>query len=276
MTWLADEISVEDGAPREGIEIKHGNTVHRIATGSRDVEISGNTYFATPAERGAVEVPTTRGSDDLEIRLPVSHPYSQRYLASPPPETTVVVRRLQVNSGEAEQYWSGVVIGCTAAGHIVTFRCESRIQTALKRPLPTIGVSRQCVHVLYDKNCKVLRADFRVVATVASFSGKHVTLSTIDGKPDQWARHGELLHIPSGERAAVVAQVGTLLTLQRRIFDLRDAHAVHLFAGCTHDLATCRTKFDNVPNYGGLPELPRGNVFLPNGFGIYQSEPGEE
>jgi uncharacterized phage protein (TIGR02218 family) len=272
MTWLDDERSTELSQPREGLEIRHGNTVHRIATGSRDRVINGNMFFAASVERGELAVTVSGGSADFEITMPTSHAFAQRYFSSPPTDVSLTVYRLQLNSGQVEQYWTGTIIGCTSPRKVVTFRCESRLQIAQRRRLPTVGVSRKCVHVLYGKNCKVARASFRVVATVASYDGKTVTLSTIDGKPDHWGEFGELLHIPSGERMAVVDQVGTLITLQRAIYDLRDTHAVHLFAGCAHVITTCDSKFSNQPNFGGLPELPRGNVLLPDGFGVYQSE----
>lgn len=37
--------------------------------------------------------------------------------------------------------------------------------------------------------------------------------------------------------------------------------AVTVYAGCDHAVATCFSKFVNVPNFGGLPHLPTVNPY---------------
>jgi hypothetical protein len=54
------------------------------------------------------------------------------------------------------------------------------------------------------------------------------------------------------------------LTLQAAISGMQIGDAVTITAGCRHDIQTCRNVFDNVPNYGGFPQLPTVNPFKPS------------
>lgn len=276
VTWLSDAQSVEDGAPREGLEIKHGVEVHRISTGSRDIIIGGNTYFAATAERGAIETTMLSKETEFSFHLPSSHPFAQRWLSGNAPSiATVSVWQKQLVSGQAERLWTGRIQSCSAQGHVVTFRGDTQATTALKRLLPTISVGRLCPHILYDANCKVARNGMRIVTTVASFDGRVITVASIGAFTDHFAQYGELVHIPSGERFLISDQVGAVVTLQRAIFGVQDGDAVHVFAGCDHRITTCHSKFVNRANFGGFPHLPTKNVFARSGYGIYTSEPDE-
>lgn len=274
-TYLQDEASAEAGEPREGIEIQHGTTVYRIATGSRNVTINGNVFTSEPGNRDEISIAITDSPRELQIRLPVSHPFAQRYLSSPPQSTRLTVWRKQMRSGQVQAIWKGTIAGASVSGHVIAFRSPSLLQMHMDRTVPALTVGRLCPYVLYDDNCGVNPNSFRVSTTVASFSGNTVTVASIAAHPDQWAQYGRLLHVPSGERMTITSQVGTLLTLRRPIFELRDFDAVQVFAGCDHSIsgtAGCGPKFSNKDTFGGAPQLPRGNLFVPNGFGIVVQE----
>lgn len=263
MTWLADETGVESSAPREGIEIRHGSTVYRIATGSRDIVINGNRFEALAAERSEIEVSTATNAAELEIRLPVSHAFPQRWLgaASPPHSVRVIVWRQQ--SSETEAVWRGVLTTCTVRDHVAMLRGVASTAPALRRSLPTIRTGRTCSHILFDGNCKVARSSFRVSTTVANFNGRGVNVASIGGNPDQWAQGGELLHLPSGERMTISSQVGTAIVMQFPIAEMQDGDAVHVFAGCNRTMTVCAEKFANQANFGGSPQAPTENPMIP-------------
>lgn len=274
MTWLSLEQSVEDSQPREGLEIRHGTTVYRIATGTRSVTIAGNLYEPVSAERDAVGAAPVDSSRDVTIRLPASHLFSQRYLSGRAPrEITLTIYRAQ--GADAEQIWTGRIISAKADGVLVTFTATARVAADLQtRRLPII-VSRRCPHVLYGNGCKQSRTGFTVSTTVAfphALNSTALTVASIGGKPDHWAKHGELLHVPSGERYPIIDQVGTGITLDEQIYGLGLGDAVQIFAGCDRLIATCETKFNNRQNFGGMPELPVGDRFRPEGYNLAQDE----
>lgn len=270
--FLLVDGGVESANPREGFEMTTPSVTYREASGDLDLTISGQTYTASTISRSEQAISSAGGGSAMVVKLPVTHPLVQRYLANgvPPRQILVTIRRQE--GALVEQVWCGYVTSISCAKHDASLLVPSRSSETFKRPLPVYGTGRACPHVLYDANCKVDRTSFAVSTLVASHRGRTVSIASIAGKPDHWALGGELLHVPSSERMTVLDQVGVVVTIQAPIFELVDGDAIVLYAGCLHDIGpSCRDKFNNVINYGGFPDLPRGNPFVPGGLGIIQS-----
>ncbi len=274
-TFDEDESSVESSQPREGIEIILPAVTYRIATGTRNLVIDGRTYTASPASRGEVGISSSGDPRSLVVSLPMSHAVCQRYMAGgvPPRQILINVWRQQVISGETEKVWSGYVTSMAPEKHVGRFNVPSRTSETLERRLPTMTVGRACPHVLYDANCRVVRADFTVATTVATFNGRVVTV--VDALfSDDVAGSGELVHVASGERMTVQSKAGSDVTMQLPIWELKIGDAVEVSQGCTHLLGGtggCQQEYANEVNYGGTPDLPGNNPFTVGGLGTIQS-----
>lgn len=282
--FLENEISVELSQPREGIEIRLTSgaipVVYRIATGTRDIEIDGQLFRATAGARGQVTASTFNAEGALEVTLPVAHPLAQRYMAGgvPPRQLVVKVYRHQLESGTTEKIHEGEATSIAIGGHVARLLVPSRLSEAAMRQLPTIGVGRSCLNVLYDDTCRVDRDSFKITGTVAGINGRIVTVDV--AMDDQWATFGEFLHVATGERMAVQEQTSTIdldgphahITMQSPILEMIVGDAVEVYAGCTHLRAMCLNLFDNIVNYAGFPDMPTKNPFSPNGIGLYQTE----
>lgn len=275
MTMHIDETSVEDSRPREGFTIQHGTQVYHLASGTRNVMINGNLYVAFPIGRGEYGAAFVGGNQqELEIRLPVSHPFTRRYFQNtiPPKSISVAGYRKQLRSGGSERFWFGELTSCTIEDDVASFRIPALSADALERVVPHFTVSRQCPYILYESGCDVNRNSHRVVTTVAAVDGAEVTLTSAGGNPDNWARDGELVHLASGERMTIYAHVGNVVTMQFLIAELKVGDTVHVFAGCEHTVEHCLSQFNNKDNFGGAPQLPRGSLFVPNGYGVVVQE----
>jgi hypothetical protein len=274
MTFDADERGVETSQPREFIEISHGTTTYRVACGQRDIYYNGALFAAiTPAARGEQVTPTTTGNAEMAISLPSSHALVARYLAVggvPPRQILVTVRRLQVTSGQVEQIWIGYATSLSIDGHEAKLLVPSRAGQSLTRKLPVILVDTACQHILYDAGCRADRNANTYAATVGAVDGRDITVAFGGGHPStaEWARGGELVHVPSGERMTITDQVGSNITMQSPIAEMKTGDAVQVVAGCAHDLTACFNTFNNVVNYGGLPAMPSKNPFFPTGTGV--------
>jgi uncharacterized phage protein (TIGR02218 family) len=258
---------------REGIEIILPAVTYRIASGTRDVSIDGETFTASPAGRDEVGVASATEENALIVTLPLSHAAIVRYLRGGiPPRQMFVNLWRRHGTDDAETLWRGQVtsIAADTGAHVAKLRVVSSAFVQARRRLPTVTVGRGCPHILYAANtCRVSRASFVVAATVASYNGRVVTLSTVGGNPSQWARGGELVHVASGERMTVQDQTGLDVTCQAQIQELALGDAVELYAGCDHSVAACRDKFSNMANYGGFPQLETEKPFQPGaGFGV--------
>lgn len=275
MTFLADESDVEASRPREGIEIVAGLKVWRIATGTRDIEIDGETYIASPAQRGEVAVELPINSAELVIHLPVAHPLPRRWLAGTPPSSvTVTVYRKQLRSGEVEEMWRGDATSMTVDSRkqVAAIRVPSRMAVQLDRHLSTVTVGRSCPHVLYDRNCRIDVGDFTFSTTVVNVAGRAIKVASMSGHEDDWATFGKLTHVASGESMTITSQVDVDLQLRAAIYELKQGDVVQVSAGCAHDVATCVDKFANRDNFIGFHLINTYNPFKPTGFGVVVSE----
>jgi hypothetical protein len=270
--FLDAEAGVESSQPREFYEIVQSAAVtYRIASGSRDIVYNGQTFTAYPSARTEMPVDIITQPVSLTLALPLSHPLVQRYvsLGSPPRQISITIYRRQLGVGD-EVMFLGLVTSMGIDSHIAKFMLESRFARMMSRRLPVLTASRTCPHILYDANCRVNRATYTIATTVAFINGRTIDVASMAGKDDQWARDGELVHVKTGERIPVVNQIGTRLTLQSPIPDILDGDAVTVSAGCAHDVITCRLKFQNQVNFGGLPQLPNNNPFAQNGLGVVE------
>lgn len=291
--FLDLEASIQSSAPREMFHIIQSDAVsYFIASGTRDIAFPDGffigsvfhlpcTFVAYPSARTEVGVASIGKDAEVTLGLPLAHPLAQRYVSmgSPPREVTVTIYRQQPG-GPIEQIMNGVVTSMGIERHLAKFLIESRLARLLNRTLPLVATSRSCQHVLYDKNCRADRNSFSLGAglapvpslTVLSFDGRVVVISSIGGQPTHWAQLGELVHLPTGERMTILEQVGQTITMQSPIPDLRDGDAITVSAGCAHDIITCRAKFSNQVNFGGFPQLPTKNPFIPGGLGVVEQE----
>ncbi len=293
MGFDADQGSREDSRPLELYKIVCGGTAYFLASGNIDVVYGGDTYVASTCSRGNLAVNTTGQGRELIVYLLVSHPVCQRFLAQgiPPRDCVVTVYRQQQRSGATVQWWMGFASGISADGHQAQIRVPARTDDAIKIRLPTVTATRDCPHILYSQiggghslkgaACQVDRnassvggIPFKNTTTIASFAGATLVVAGVGTWPDQWGFAGEIVHAPTGERRTILSQIGTTLILNVPFFGLTAGDAVDLFAGCTHDLSDSGCgfdKFNNVPNFGGAPDLPSRNTFSVGGVGVIQS-----
>lgn len=273
-TFDDDEQSIEASQPREGFEIVYGTTTYRLASGSRDIIINGNKYVASSVGRTEIEVSGAGSAKSVSMTIAASHPLVARYVANgvPPRQISVTIWRLQLRSGLVEQLWAGLITSLSFDKHTASFLIPDRIGEATKIRLPVISAARNCQHVLFDGNCRAARAAFLINTTVASHDGRVVNVASMGGKPDQWARFGELLHAASGERMTISDQTGLVVTMQLPIYEMAGGDAIYVFAGCNRLIDTCFATFNNKDNFGGQPQLPQGgNLWVPNSLGVVHS-----
>lgn len=275
--FIADEASIEDSQPREGLEFFLPGSVWRLSTSTRDETFDGNAFRAQPGARGDIKIIPSGGddssSDAMEIHIPMTHYVAQRWMAGlvPPRRLTVNVWRKQLNSGTEETVWGGEVVSMSPEGEIARFTVPSRLARAMARGLPTLTAARSCPHILGDASCTVDTDAMKVSATVISKDGRTVKVSTMAAHPNGWAEGGRLRHIDSLESMTIFSQAGTVIEMQLPIWELNVGDAVEILPGCGKLVTICLTKFNNVVNFGNPPQLPLVNPMRTTGFGVISS-----
>lgn len=262
----------------------------RVTSWHKDVSFGGDTYLAEPLSRSNLQIVDAHTDQfDATIELRAAHALVQHYANGVPPrEISCLVQRYQPSSGLAIQVWFGYVGALSFKGRMGSFRIPSATADQLELNSPSVICSRLCNHVLYDTRCSIPRTSFDIGANITSISADGrtfgidvailaaVTGTTIRGvvaPTVQWATHGELLHVPTGERRTVTTQnSSSSITVQIEfgggVTGVQIGDPVVLYAGCDHTRAQCHAKFANVINFGGHPDIPRSNPFLVNLFNI--------
>lgn len=281
------EESEQDSSPRELVQITHGSTTYRIATGTRDISYGGNVYTATAASRGELGVTTTTDPEkELTITLPIDHAFVRRYLQQgvPPRQITATVLRYY-SASVVEQLWVGEITAMSVDDRNTeaTFRVPSRLGQSLVRRLPTITAGRLCPHMLYDDTCAIDRngtnpdgIPYKLSTTVLHVSGREVRLdlSSVpvgNAHRSDWLVGGELVHTASGERMTIREQndlnpggsTVTVISMHLQIPVMKLGDNIEVYAGCKWDVTTCDQKFNNLPANGSYPYMPTGNPYVP-------------
>jgi uncharacterized phage protein (TIGR02218 family) len=136
---------------------------------------------------------------------------------------------------------------------------------ALQRNVPRRTYQYKCNHVLYDSRCQVVEGDFRFVNTVSAVSadGRTLTVPGLDAAKGVGFSSGGFVTIPTlGEFRLILTHQATDQIVIIMPFAVSPVGtSVEVLAGCNHDLDICKSKFDNVINYGGTPFVPLKNPF---------------
>lgn len=244
---------------------------YHLTSYNMDVTYAGQVYTATTMSRGNQEVAQDLTGRELIVYLPITHPLVQRFAASGIPDRDVLVTlsRLQQVSSIAVQAWSGFGQSMSFDLHVAMLRVPSLTDDAMKIRLPVISAQRLCNHVLYDAQCTVDRESSSSTGTSVITSINDNTITTTNtGSGSQYV-FGDILHNASGERRMVIAQAGSILTLNVPFVAASIGDVVRIAPGCDHSVTTCRDKFNNVVNFGGHPQMNAAfNPWLPAGLGI--------
>lgn len=281
--FITDESSVADSQPREFYEIVESASVtYRLASGVRDIDYGGNTFTASPAARTDIGVVTTSGDLALVLTLPLAHGLAQRWPAqgSPPRQVTVTVYRKQMTSGAVEILQTGQIISMAIERHLARFQLQPRLTRQLARRVCSFTSQRLCPWTLYDPNCKLSDAAFSITTTITDVNGRRIKVDGSDGRfgDESYAVGGDVRHVTTGERQLVLTESGVdvdgnvTIDMQAPIPDIHVGDSVVIRAGCKHDIPTCGDKFANLVHYGGDPEMPTADLFIPgNKLGVYGS-----
>jgi uncharacterized phage protein (TIGR02218 family) len=274
-TFLEDESSAEDNRPLEFYEIVMPSITYRHCSGTRDALINDTLYTAIPISRTTISVNTNNNTKELTVTIPITHAFVSGFInrSVPPKKVTLRIFRMQRTSGELEQIWSGIVTSVATEGRTAMLRVPSRAAQIFLRVIPNVSMGQLCPHVLYDDNCGVDRTSvlFKVTTTLIYVNGRDIRLDIGSTAADQWSVHGELVHVSSGMRMAIRSQEYINLpfssvvdiSLQMQIPGMLIGDSVEVYAGCDHTLAQCNARFANRQNFGGFPERPSRNPFIP-------------
>lgn len=276
MTYSTDDKTVSGSRPIDLYTFEGPLTTFYLTTFNRDVvaqrwddPLTNVTYVATKG-LGRTSLPTTQvnGNMEVSVQLPFEHPLAQLMIPGTrtmPQYLKCTIMRQQQVSAELKRTWQGFVTSVNVTGRDCGLRIPNLLMEALQVDVPVAALSKTCPHVLYDVNCRVVRASFALSVNWV-VQNQNVLTVTSTGAPSNalWWNEGEVLHVASGERRTIKTRNGNDLTLEypfpEQVVAL--AGSVTLYAGCDHSytgINGCNPKFANRKNFGGHPLLQASN-----------------
>jgi uncharacterized phage protein (TIGR02218 family) len=263
MTFDVLETSLQQGEPIELYEFTVYGQVYRYTTASVSVTRGANLYRAVgPMSRSEIEETAEIVRSDLTITVPHDFEITEFYDIAPPSDVILLtVKRTHRNDEDVTPWWSGRVLNCTWEDGSAKLHAES-IYTSLKRAGLRRRYSRQCPHVVYGPQCRADETAFRITVALENVAGANVSAAIFATYPDDRFGGGFIEWEPTPGRKiyrGIKGHAGSALMLTHPFVGMTDGAVVLAYPGCKHDVDDCLNFFDNLPNYGGFPYIPRVN-----------------
>jgi len=267
MSFDAKEISQASGQPVELFEISVGSTNYLLTSHEDEIVVGLKTYSPEQINRGEIQNTMEDHSDGVQVELPATHAFVQMYVNLIPSDRPTLKifksHRTDTPTPEVIQIFDGFVqsVGFFNNGSIA--RLSGLPATAsVGREIPRFMYQGVCNHILYDARCQVSDASFKFTGACDTVSGISITVNGLSAsKGSGWATGGHIEVPGVSDQRLIIDQTGDVLTLRLPFrVDVLD-EVCNVFAGCAHTVAICKSKFNNVLNYGGFPFVPLKNPF---------------
>jgi len=269
MSYGSFETSTESGQPVEVYKFVLGSLSFYYTSAEDTVTLGIQSYTPNGTKRDKVTAGAENRQTQFSVTMPTSDPLVQLFIGSiPSVRLRMTVYRFHRNDtptpGQSLQF----------DGFVQSFEFSQNMEATKLVALPIIaGQGRQiprrncdasCDHVHYDPTtCKVDSTNSAFRASnylVTSQVGNVLTIAGLSPTyPDGWFDGGLVQVVGSSDVRLALAQVGNAITLLLP-FGTAPTHVTAL-AGCAHNIQICKSKFNNVLNFGGFAFVPTVNPY---------------
>ena len=267
MSFESLEESINSGSPTELYVFEYGAKKYLYTTNEVAITYLSEVYEPLSMHRTKISQNTERGKNDITVVVPRLCEVASLFVVAPPTEK-MSLSILRIHRGDltdAVVIWKGRVINSKyTSEQTAELLCES-FYTSLGRMGLRRGFGRQCDHALYDAQCRLVKSNYAFTSAPTLVTNLQITVTGADGYADGYFEGGTIEWLNSDsnvqERRMVASHVGELITVTHHILQLVSGQEVLLYPGCPHDMATCKSRFGNLDNYGGFPFMPEMNPF---------------
>jgi uncharacterized phage protein (TIGR02218 family) len=266
MTYNTYELSNDDGQPARGYEFALGSTKWRYWSGPLDLSLGGERWTAAPISDDGVKLTGDANTDMLTIMAPDWIGPAKMFIGTPP-SGVVAVTVFGFHAGEPEmvvEYVGEVMQVDWPDPGTAKLNCES-LFASMSRDGLRYGWQRSCPFALYDpRTCKADKTLYEVPAIILTAVNGVITADAFATKVDGYFNGGMLtwMHPVRGvEFRSIEEHAGTQVKMFGTSEGLYYGLPVKAYPGCFRTIAHCNGRFNNLPNYGGFPDLPGRSPF---------------
>lgn len=261
MTLATNREASQQTSTPEMYTIVSGSTTDRYTSYSADVTFLGNTYESKPIKRGGFSYDAEFGSVAVTITALLNETFKQ-YIANQPiqPTRVTIHRALSTDMTDYVVVFSGQVKHVTISGNQVQARCEAKSDYLTKR-IPRYIYQSYCNHDIFDAECGLSAAAFKVTGVLSAVSGNTITASAWNngnGYPDGWWTGGRAVY--GSDMRLIVDHSDDDLVLQIPFSSSVIAGtSIDVYPGCDGSPQTCKNKFNNLLQHMGMSYIPSRN-----------------
>lgn len=261
MTYAVIETSNDGGKPIYLYDFVLGAAHFRYSSSDQDLILNGYKWATAQITDDGVKQSGDATTDTLTITCastigPVS------LFQGTPPSQPIMVNIYAYHDGDTDSVlcYAGQVmqIGYPQPGQ-ATFSCDA-IAISMLRDGLRLGWQRNCPYALYDKGtCNADETAHAIPMMVLETTGNTATVSGLDAVADGTLNGGYMQwsHPVRGlEYRGIETQVGATITMFGLSDGLYYGLTVTGYPGCARTVSDCTTKFNNLDNYGGIPDMP--------------------
>jgi uncharacterized phage protein (TIGR02218 family) len=270
MTYDAYQTSQYAGEPMTLFRFAGGASRLWLYTSESSTVIRGGETFVPEAIRhGDMEQNLADAPKAFEITVPSTSEIAAEFKPFLPasPITIIVYSRHRPDT----EYLPIFIGECESAAFsddgVATISCQP-LQYKMERNIPWPCYSATCNWALYSTGCGVNKDSFKVETAITVNTGFEIKSAAFDAMPDGWFNAGFVVRVSTGEVRWVVAHIGDSLTLVSPFPNFQLGEIVQAFAGCDGLESTCVSKFNNLPNFAGFPDVPNKNPYRDSVFGV--------
>lgn len=274
MTFIAQETSVEAGAPIELYTITIGTELPptRYTNNNIDITVDSLLYSARAISRTKIVEERSKKGDQINVTLPGDDALVRRYVSAPPgARVELELTQFHRTDGAEEiitQFKGRILTVDFSDDNHKAILVVKGLTGALARTIPRFSYQGLCGHFHYDSRCKVSDTNpaFEKFLVVTAVSGKILTFGASPSAGSFGSDFFQAGFIEfEGDFRKVTEQGGVGdndLTLMLPFTTSPINATVRVLAGCQLRIAAdCRDKYSNVLNYGGWPYVPLLNLF---------------
>jgi len=265
MSFAVTENSNDDGRPIYLYAFTLGAATWRYTSSDADVSVDGYQWKAVPISDDGVKQTGDAVTDNLTITAPNTIAPVQMFFGTPPSQA-IMVRIYHYHEGDADAVL-GYMGELTAVNQpqpgTARITCDT-ISASMRRDGLRLAWQRNCPYALFDEiTCKVNKEPHGTKVRIADVSGNVVFFNGMS-KPDGFYTGGFIswTHPSRGlEFLAIESHVSESCQMFGSADTLYYGLEVTVYPGCNRTVSDCTNKFNNLDNYGGVPDMPGKSPF---------------
>jgi len=260
MNYAAKEAAVQQIDSFELFTFVTDNNTYRYTSYATDVVIGADTWQAAPIQRGELVTDMVQGMISCMVQAPVSVQFIQYIIAMPYLSTTVTIRKyFSDDTVNGMLLFTGKINSISIGKNIASVECASSMNE-LNRKIPKVFIQSFCNNALYGTVCGLNAATYQRTINNIVVDPNDNTIITAGGLafyPIDTFTLG--IAIFNNEERYISKYEYTTGTIQLHFpfLNLVTGDTIYVLPGCSKNPETCKSKFQNLNNFVGMPYISR-------------------